>query len=1261
MRLLMTSFLTLVATQGCGGTGDEKPAGDADIDTGANTDADADTDTDADADADADADVDADTDADSDADPDLPCIADLTLSMPDGSTSTIDFCADYSLSTEFEFDPDDPPELRNPQIFLSAYEPGAFQCSIEIIEPSACGPGYYRLDGSSGAVTMVTLDCTDVDDAYEGTFISAEGYIHLTTLNAGDTPGDLTGSPISTTVAGYLSIASEEGLSVTGDFQVIADIVGTDAEEAICAVSDGDEDDDGAIDWYFDGDDCDDTDPMTGPGFAELEDEVACMMDADDDGYGEANNEDAAFEAGTDCDDEDPDIGSYLADGDCDGALTEMDCDDDDPESTIIAEDADCDGVTTELDCDDEDPTAATAYDTDCDGLSDEDEVLWGSDPENPDTDGDWVMDGDDTRDDRSPVAPEPIEITLNEGDTDSFRLYRPLKESGLEIAFLVDTTCSMSGTVNALATNFNEIAETIDSEFDTTSMYGFATFDDYAYASYGSGSSGDLPFVLRHPVSDDLDAIYTEMAATPIHWGGDGPESAMEGLYQTLTGNGYDQNCNGIFDETADVPPLISHPGDVFGGTAPGGLASTGTIGSGTAGGVGFSYGSTPIIVYATDNALRDPDASYGSPGGCPFDAGSIAVAAVANGLNAQLIGIQTSSWGGGTGTMQMEALARATNSMYDSTGDGEKDAPLVFEWTGSSEAFKDTVTDAIIDAASGSDAIVSGMFSAVEASPENDDEGFLVEIIDGTAEAVVLHSDPPSELRFSVNFEGMVAGGLVYQDFDFSIVLLGDDETVIGRLPVRIIVPGESEDTDGDGILWSEDCDDEDPDSTTLSTDSDCDGTLRADDCNDLDSTSTIIAEDFDCDGVLTEDDCNDLDSTSTIIAEDFDCDNVLTDDDCDDTDATVGSSLYDADCDGTTTGADCDDEDPDSTTMDIDFDCDGFTFDEDCNDYDADASEGSPTDDCDGDGYTPLAGDCDDYDSALNPDQAEICDEMDNDCNGSIDDGLDTSTYYLDADSDGYGTGDPVSSCFDELEGYVLDDTDCNDADADINPGVYADCSDAIDNDCDGEIDEGPLSTFYRDEDGDGYGVPDETLEACELPDGWAWDSTDCDDSDDDVHPDHREDCSDAIDNDCDGLDDASDPDCDCPDHGYVEDVDLGTAVGDAVATGDTTSEDDTYTYGECGSSGGRDRFFLFEAPSSGCYAFNTEGSTYDTLIRVLDACEGTSLACNDDYGGTLRSRVSVSMEMGDTVFVVVDGYSAYSYGPYVLNISEADDCP
>jgi len=123
-----------------------------------------------------------------------------------------------------------------------------------------------------------------------------------------------------------------------------------------------------------------------------------------------------------------------------------------------------------------------------------------------------------------------------------------------------------------------------------------------------------------------------------------------------------------------------------------------------------------------------------------------------------------------------------------------------------------------------------------------------------------------------------------------------------------------------------------------------------------------------------------------------------------------------------------------------------------------------------DNDYDGYTENQGDCDDANENLSPGSQEICDGIDNDCDGEIDEGV-GPVWYPDSDFDGYGDGsNPLQSCM-QPEGYVSIAGDCDDESASINPDT-TEIEDGLDNDCDGLIDEGLIAGNITDIDGNEY---------------------------------------------------------------------------------------------------------------------------------------------------------------------------------------------
>ena len=342
---------------------------------------------------------------------------------------------------------------------------------------------------------------------------------------------------------------------------------------------------------------------------------------------------------------------------------------------------------------------------------------------------------------------------------------------------------------------------------------------------------------------------------------------------------------------------------------------------------------------------------------------------------------------------------------------------------------------------------------------------------------------------------------------------------------------------DIDGDAVdasTWYADSDGDSYGDASVSQDA-CDQpqdyVANDDDCDDTDAainpaaTEVCDGEDNDCDGDADEDDA--ADASTWYLDQDGDgfgnpnvtdeaCDQpqgyAATDDDCDDNDAAQypGAdelcNAEDDDCDG-----DVDEDAVDDTVWYADTDGDGFGDPDDSQEACDQPQDHAANDD-----------DCDDTDAAINPAATEVCDDVDNDCDGDIDgDAVDADTWYADSDGDTYGDASVTQEACDQPQDHVGNDEDCDDTDAAINPAATEVC-DGEDNDCDGDVDEddaADVSTWYLDQDDDGFGIPNVTDEACDQPQGYAANGDDCDDNDADIHPGADELCN-AEDDDCDG---------------------------------------------------------------------------------------------------------------------------------------------
>ena len=178
----------------------------------------------------------------------------------------------------------------------------------------------------------------------------------------------------------------------------------------------------------------------------------------------------------------------------------------------------------------------------------------------------------------------------------------------------------------------------------------------------------------------------------------------------------------------------------------------------------------------------------------------------------------------------------------------------------------------------------------------------------------------------------------------------------------------------------------------------------------------------------------------------------------------------------------------------------------------DRDGDGFGSSPITGCPEDGVVVRGQDCDEADPTIHPTAEEVCDGIDNDCNGQTDEGV-TTTFYADHDGDGHGGADTTDACT-RPSAHTETLTDCDDSDDTVHPDAIEICDEA-DNNCDGQTDEGVTTTFYADADGDGFGTSADALSACEPPatadPAWVTEGTDCDDSDPAIHPGAAEVCN------------------------------------------------------------------------------------------------------------------------------------------------------
>ena len=212
-----------------------------------------------------------------------------------------------------------------------------------------------------------------------------------------------------------------------------------------------------------------------------------------------------------------------------------------------------------------------------------------------------------------------------------------------------------------------------------------------------------------------------------------------------------------------------------------------------------------------------------------------------------------------------------------------------------------------------------------------------------------------------------------------------------------------------------------------------------------------------------------------------------------------------------------------------------------------------------------------------------------------------------YFLDNDNDGFGNIlDFVVDC-EAPAGYVSNPLDCDDTNPLINPDAIEGCN-GIDDNCSGDIDEDVKSTFYLDNDSDNYGDQNQTILACQAPEGYLANNTDCNDANDLVHPNAVEFC-DNLDNDCDGETDEI----------YNIGEDCSNGVGECEVAGVYKCAEDQIST-ECDAVPNQPVDELCDGLDNNCNNFIDEGLDEEVFYADLDA---------DGYGDFNSSLIACSL--------------------------------
>ncbi len=414
-------------------------------------------------------------------------------------------------------------------------------------------------------------------------------------------------------------------------------------------------------------------------------------------------------------------------------------------------------------------------------------------------------------------VSPTSITTSLMVGQSYTQTVSLTLPNTGaltnaVDVFLLFDDTGSFTNNSPIVRAAFPNIITQLQTSLSGTDLaFGVGRFEEYGnFASeYGTGR----PFVLNQPIvaastAGYMTAIQAALNRTTPGYGGDGPETDIEALYQLVTGVGFDGNNNGsVMDSGAaglgstqllpgnsgDVPSFASFTADASAGVLPA---------AGTVGGGGFRAGALPVILLATDigfayqpkgetsitgaNGLTLPvsDLTGTSRASTPFNSGAGLQETITglNALGALVIGLGTNTQSNVDPRQGLEAISKLTGAINRSAGS-------IDNGTGTPIAPGDPLYFQISSGFAGS--VAAGVQNAIQNAVTNVAMNITVQASDPRVH-IINHSGTRAGIGSgqTASFDIEFIGDGIPHRFDLQFVREGTN-VVLGSIPVVLGTP--------------------------------------------------------------------------------------------------------------------------------------------------------------------------------------------------------------------------------------------------------------------------------------------------------------------------------------------------------------------------------------------------------------------------------------------------------------------------------------